>query len=112
MKDIQAFLVKEDTLNHLCSYETHEPKPLAKLLQLIVQLLEVLGLYTPILVRHVDKLLQGVEGSRATTNPSIKTKGFLFFPETERNNIKNRAKQLRADGDEDEPSPVGGTPPV
>ncbi len=103
IKKIQTYLIEDATLDHLLSYSNYESNSFAMLCQLVLRFFEAVGLYTPKVVQHVDKLLSALEGPTAPERP----KGFLFFAEPTRTNIRTRVDRLNANDEEPKPKPPG-----
>ena len=96
INNIKAYLIDEHTLEHLMNFANYESKPFARVFQLVMKFFEVLGLYTPTVVKRVDKLLSAIEG--AELNLPRRSR-LPFFSETTRNTIKSRANALNPDNE-------------
>ena len=103
IKKIQTYLVEDATLEHLLNYATYESNTFAMLFQIVLKFFEAVGLYTPKVVQHVDKLLSAIEGPTADQYKG--SAGFLFFAESTRKSIRPRADKLKVN-DEDKPDSV------
>ncbi len=96
INNIKAYLIEEPTLEHLMNFANYESKPFARVFQLVMKFFEVLGFYTPTVVKRVDKLLSAIEGPELNLPRRSR---LPFFSETTRNTIKGRANALKPDNE-------------
>ncbi len=101
IQKIKTYLIEDATLDHLINYANYESNSFAKLFQLIFRFFEAIGLYTPKVVQHVDKLLSALEGP--TADVPAQSNRFLFFAAPTRKNIRTRADKLNTENEEPAP---------
>lgn len=93
IKNIKSELSTDGVLEGLLQYEQYNRTWFATLVQTVFGLFEAAGLYTPNVVKRVDKLLTALEAQSGT--PPKKPQTFRFFTESTRESFKSRIDALK-----------------